>query len=96
MICNRGYPRLLRNKNVSFVRLKYTKKELVLQVNEGSIEFNDGGEGGHNDRQDNDEVELTPMDFDASRNGDAVNDVDDIVNGVDDASNGVDVNDGDA
>ncbi|CAI9267352.1 unnamed protein product [Lactuca saligna] len=93
MICSRGYPRFGRNKNVGFVRLKDTTKGLVLQVNEGGVEggHNDGGEGGyknsceggHNDKQYDDEVELTLIDFDASSNGDVVNGIDDATNGVD-------------
>ncbi|CAI9259570.1 unnamed protein product [Lactuca saligna] len=72
MICSRGYPRLVRDKNVAFVRLKDTKEELVLPV-EDLLKSNPGEK---QNRQDHDEVEVTPMDFDASSNEDAVSGVD--------------------
>ncbi|CAI9289621.1 unnamed protein product [Lactuca saligna] len=60
-----------------------------VEVNDGGDTVNDGGEGVHNDRQLHDEVELTPMDFDASGNGDEVN-----VGGDADNVNDENVNDG--
>nr|KAJ0204081.1 hypothetical protein LSAT_V11C500274030 [Lactuca sativa] len=79
------YPRLGKNKNVVFVRLKDTTKELggAQAVNKGDDgnamnEVNDdrgavnGGREAFNEvhvQQHYDEVELTPLEFDASGNG---------------------------
>ncbi|CAI9301991.1 unnamed protein product [Lactuca saligna] len=70
--------------------LQQRVKEDGVEVNDdGERGHNDSGEGGHNDGgeggqydiQDHDQVELTPLYFDAYRNGDAINGLD--VNGGD-------------